>query len=166
MMSSLWFQSDIYFQATAAVRGSSPSSSKEMSSSSPQAPMAYEIPACPLSSSEGNMGCLKLWLLSLVKWNQSVKRFCFHGWKSGRWKPYPEIWNTWLSFCPIVSSECTAALFWRNHVCRRGRIKLHYLNESLAIWPRLSSKKRSKTVGKLSDFMYAIPFIYEQLNYR
>lgn len=105
MMSSLWFQSDIYLKATAAVRGSSHSSSKEMSSSSPQAPTAYEIPECPLSSWEGNMVSRLLEALIIIfnKWNQSVKRFCFHGWESGRWKPYPEIWNTWLSFCPIVS---------------------------------------------------------------
>ncbi|XP_032060148.1 LOW QUALITY PROTEIN: GTPase-activating Rap/Ran-GAP domain-like protein 3 [Aythya fuligula] len=49
-------RSDIYFKATAAIRGSSHSSSKEMSSSSPQAPStAYEIPECPLSSSEGEV---------------------------------------------------------------------------------------------------------------
>jgi len=54
-MSYLSFQSDIYFKATAAVSGSSDSSSKEMSSSSPQTPTAYEIPECPLSSLEGNV---------------------------------------------------------------------------------------------------------------
>ncbi|XP_035197732.1 GTPase-activating Rap/Ran-GAP domain-like protein 3 isoform X9 [Oxyura jamaicensis] len=49
-------RSDIYFKATAAVRGSSHSSSKEMSSrSSPQTPTAYEMPECPLSSSEGEV---------------------------------------------------------------------------------------------------------------
>ncbi|XP_064324471.1 GTPase-activating Rap/Ran-GAP domain-like protein 3 isoform X7 [Phalacrocorax carbo] len=47
-------RSDIYFKATAAVSGSSDSSSKEMSSrSSPQTPTAYEMPECPLSSLEG-----------------------------------------------------------------------------------------------------------------
>lgn len=52
----LSFQSDIYFKATAAVSGSSDSSSKEMSSrSSPQTPTAYDMPECPLSSVEGNM---------------------------------------------------------------------------------------------------------------
>lgn len=55
-MSYLSFQSDIYFKATAAVSGSSDSSSKEMSSrSSPQTPTAYEMPESPLSSLEGNM---------------------------------------------------------------------------------------------------------------
>ncbi|XP_052525381.1 GTPase-activating Rap/Ran-GAP domain-like protein 3 isoform X13 [Tympanuchus pallidicinctus] len=47
-------RSDIYFKATAAVSGSSHSSSKEMSSrSSPQTPAAYDMPECSLSSSEG-----------------------------------------------------------------------------------------------------------------
>ena len=56
MISSLPFQSDIYFKATAAVSGSSHSSSKEMSSrSSPQTPTAYDMLECSLSSSEGNM---------------------------------------------------------------------------------------------------------------
>lgn len=56
MMSSLSFQSDIYFKATAAVSGSSHSSSKEMNStSSLQTPTAYDMPECSLSSSEGNM---------------------------------------------------------------------------------------------------------------
>lgn len=56
MMSYLSFQSDIYFKATAAVSGSSVSSSKEMSSrGSPQTPTAYEMPEYPLSSLEGNM---------------------------------------------------------------------------------------------------------------
>ncbi|POI33810.1 hypothetical protein CIB84_002438 [Bambusicola thoracicus] len=48
-------RSDIYFKATAAVSGSSHSSSKEMSSrSSPQTPTAYDMPECS-PSSEGNM---------------------------------------------------------------------------------------------------------------
>ncbi|XP_040504963.1 GTPase-activating Rap/Ran-GAP domain-like protein 3 isoform X43 [Gallus gallus] len=47
-------RSDIYFKATAAVSGSSHSSSKEMSSrSSPQTPTAYDMLECSLSSSEG-----------------------------------------------------------------------------------------------------------------
>lgn len=56
MMGYLSFQSDIYFKATAAVSGSSDSSSKEMSSkSSPQTPTAYEKPELPLPSLEGNV---------------------------------------------------------------------------------------------------------------
>lgn len=56
MITYLSFQSDIYFKATAAVSGSSDSSSKEMSSrSSPQTPTAYEMPECAPSSLEGNM---------------------------------------------------------------------------------------------------------------
>ncbi|KAJ7415600.1 GTPase-activating Rap/Ran-GAP domain-like protein 3 isoform X4 [Willisornis vidua] len=49
-------RSDIYFKASAAVSGSSDSSSKEMSSkSSPQTPTAYEKSECPLSSPEGEV---------------------------------------------------------------------------------------------------------------
>lgn len=55
-MGYLSFQSDIYFKATAAVSGSSDSSSKEMSSrSSPQTPTAYEKPEFPLPSLEGSV---------------------------------------------------------------------------------------------------------------
>lgn len=56
MMGYLSFQSDIYFKATAAVSGSSDSSSKEMSSKSPpQTPTAYEKPEFPVPSLEGNV---------------------------------------------------------------------------------------------------------------
>uniref|UniRef100_A0A8C3CWB1 GTPase-activating Rap/Ran-GAP domain-like protein 3 n=1 Tax=Cairina moschata TaxID=8855 RepID=A0A8C3CWB1_CAIMO len=58
-------RSDIYFKATAAVTGSSHSSSKEMSSSSPQTPTAYEIPECPLSSSEGEVPGKNLYKIPL-----------------------------------------------------------------------------------------------------
>ncbi|NXC18777.1 GARL3 protein, partial [Corythaeola cristata] len=59
-------RSDIYFKATAAVSGSSDSSSKEMSSrSSPQTPTAYEMPECPLSSLEGEVPCKKLFKIPL-----------------------------------------------------------------------------------------------------
>uniref|UniRef100_A0A8B9T7C6 GTPase-activating Rap/Ran-GAP domain-like protein 3 n=1 Tax=Anas platyrhynchos TaxID=8839 RepID=A0A8B9T7C6_ANAPL len=57
-------RSDIYFKATAAVTGSSHSSSKEMSSSSPQTPTAYEIPECPLSS-EGEVPGKNLYKIPL-----------------------------------------------------------------------------------------------------
>ncbi|XP_040387374.1 GTPase-activating Rap/Ran-GAP domain-like protein 3 isoform X13 [Cygnus olor] len=59
-------RSDIYFKATAAVRGSSYSSSKEMSSrSSPQTPTAYEMAECPLSSSEGEIPGKNLYKIPL-----------------------------------------------------------------------------------------------------
>ncbi|XP_050570482.1 GTPase-activating Rap/Ran-GAP domain-like protein 3 isoform X43 [Cygnus atratus] len=59
-------RSDIYFKATAAVRGSSHSSSKEMSSrSSPQTPTAYEMAECPLSSSEGEIPGKNLYKIPL-----------------------------------------------------------------------------------------------------
>ncbi|OXB73965.1 UNVERIFIED_CONTAM: hypothetical protein H355_010238 [Colinus virginianus] len=59
-------RSDIYFKATAAVSGSSHSSSKEMSSrSSPQTPTAYEMPECSLSSSEGEVPCKNLYKIPL-----------------------------------------------------------------------------------------------------
>ncbi|XP_025946036.1 GTPase-activating Rap/Ran-GAP domain-like protein 3 isoform X5 [Apteryx rowi] len=59
-------RSDIYFKATAAVSGSSNSSSKEMSSrSSPQTPIAYEMPECPLSSLEGEVPCKNLYKIPL-----------------------------------------------------------------------------------------------------
>ncbi|XP_074968060.1 GTPase-activating Rap/Ran-GAP domain-like protein 3 isoform X6 [Phalacrocorax aristotelis] len=59
-------RSDIYFKATAAVSGSSDSSSKEMSSrSSPQTPTAYEMPECPLSSLEGDVPCKNLYKIPL-----------------------------------------------------------------------------------------------------
>ncbi|KAM6371885.1 GTPase-activating Rap/Ran-GAP domain-like protein 3 isoform 3-T3 [Pluvialis apricaria] len=59
-------RSDIYFKATAAVSGSSDSSSKEMSSrSSPQTPTAYEMPECPLSSLEGEVPCKNLYKIPL-----------------------------------------------------------------------------------------------------
>ncbi|XP_017693917.1 PREDICTED: GTPase-activating Rap/Ran-GAP domain-like protein 3 isoform X1 [Lepidothrix coronata] len=59
-------RSDIYFKATAAVSGSSDSSSKEMSSkSSPQTPTAYEKPECPLSSLEGEIPCRNLYKIPL-----------------------------------------------------------------------------------------------------
>ncbi|XP_062446991.1 GTPase-activating Rap/Ran-GAP domain-like protein 3 isoform X2 [Rhea pennata] len=59
-------RSDIYFKATAAVSGSSNSSSKEMSSrSSPQTPIAYEIPECPLSSLEDEVPCKNLYKIPL-----------------------------------------------------------------------------------------------------
>ncbi|NXW48285.1 GARL3 protein, partial [Nyctiprogne leucopyga] len=59
-------RSDIYFKATAAVSGSSDSSSKEMSSrSSPQTPTAYEMPECPLSSVEGEVPCKNLYKIPL-----------------------------------------------------------------------------------------------------
>nr|XP_047906961.1 GTPase-activating Rap/Ran-GAP domain-like protein 3 isoform X14 [Anser cygnoides] len=59
-------RSDIYFKATAAVRGSSHSSSKEMSSrSSPQTPTACEMAECPLSSSEGEISGKNLYKIPL-----------------------------------------------------------------------------------------------------
>ncbi|KAM6399832.1 GTPase-activating Rap/Ran-GAP domain-like protein 3 isoform 3-T3 [Rhynochetos jubatus] len=59
-------RSDIYFKATAAVSGSSDSSSKELSSrSSPQTPTAYEMPECPLSSLEGEVPCKNLYKIPL-----------------------------------------------------------------------------------------------------
>ncbi|KAM6337452.1 GTPase-activating Rap/Ran-GAP domain-like protein 3 isoform 4-T5 [Alca torda] len=59
-------RSDIYFKATAAVSGSSDSSSKEKSSrSSPQTPTAYETPECPLSSLEGEVPCKNLYKIPL-----------------------------------------------------------------------------------------------------
>ncbi|XP_063208881.1 GTPase-activating Rap/Ran-GAP domain-like protein 3 isoform X9 [Chroicocephalus ridibundus] len=59
-------RSDIYFKATAAVSGSSDSSSKEKSSrSSPQTPTAYEMPECPLSSLEGEVPCKNLYKIPL-----------------------------------------------------------------------------------------------------
>ncbi|NWU46893.1 GARL3 protein, partial [Dromas ardeola] len=59
-------RSDIYFKATAAVSGSSDSSSKEKSSrSSPQTPTAYEMPECPLSSIEGEVPCKNLYKIPL-----------------------------------------------------------------------------------------------------
>ncbi|NXF05879.1 GARL3 protein, partial [Smithornis capensis] len=59
-------RSDIYFKATAAVSGSSDSSSKEMSlKSSPQTPTAYENPECPLSSLEGEVPCKNLYKIPL-----------------------------------------------------------------------------------------------------
>uniref|UniRef100_A0A8C4UYI8 GTPase-activating Rap/Ran-GAP domain-like protein 3 n=1 Tax=Falco tinnunculus TaxID=100819 RepID=A0A8C4UYI8_FALTI len=59
-------RSDIYFKATAAVSGSSDSSSKEMSSrSSPQTPTAYEMPECPPSSLEGEVPCKNLYKIPL-----------------------------------------------------------------------------------------------------
>ncbi|XP_052525378.1 GTPase-activating Rap/Ran-GAP domain-like protein 3 isoform X10 [Tympanuchus pallidicinctus] len=61
-------RSDIYFKATAAVSGSSHSSSKEMSSrSSPQTPAAYDMPECSLSSSEvsGEVTCKNLYKIPL-----------------------------------------------------------------------------------------------------
>ncbi|XP_074702378.1 GTPase-activating Rap/Ran-GAP domain-like protein 3 isoform X6 [Strix aluco] len=59
-------RSDIYFKATAAVSGSSDSSSKEMSSrSSPQTPTADEMPECPLSSLEGEVPCKNLYKIPL-----------------------------------------------------------------------------------------------------
>ncbi|XP_021269880.1 GTPase-activating Rap/Ran-GAP domain-like protein 3 isoform X4 [Numida meleagris] len=59
-------RSDIYFKATAAVSGSSRSSSKEISSrSSPQTPTAYEMPECSLSSSEGEVPCKNLYKIPL-----------------------------------------------------------------------------------------------------
>uniref|UniRef100_A0A8C0FFV4 GTPase-activating Rap/Ran-GAP domain-like protein 3 n=1 Tax=Bubo bubo TaxID=30461 RepID=A0A8C0FFV4_BUBBB len=62
----LHLASDIYFKATAAVSGSSDSSSKEMSSrSSPQTPTADEMPECPLSSLEGEVPCKNLYKIPL-----------------------------------------------------------------------------------------------------
>ncbi|NXX97613.1 GARL3 protein, partial [Centropus bengalensis] len=59
-------RSDIYFKANAAVSGTSDSSSKELSSrNSPQTPTAYEIPECPLSSSEGEVPCKNLYKIPL-----------------------------------------------------------------------------------------------------
>ncbi|XP_061867322.1 GTPase-activating Rap/Ran-GAP domain-like protein 3 isoform X6 [Colius striatus] len=59
-------RSDIYFKATAAVSGSSDSSSKEMSSrSSPETLTAYEMPECPLSSLEGDVPCKNLYKIPL-----------------------------------------------------------------------------------------------------
>ncbi|XP_009080063.1 PREDICTED: GTPase-activating Rap/Ran-GAP domain-like protein 3, partial [Acanthisitta chloris] len=58
-------RSDIYFKATAAVSGSSDSSSKEMSSRSSQTPMVYEKPECPLSSLEGEVPCKNLYKIPL-----------------------------------------------------------------------------------------------------
>ncbi|XP_046757644.1 GTPase-activating Rap/Ran-GAP domain-like protein 3 isoform X35 [Gallus gallus] len=61
-------RSDIYFKATAAVSGSSHSSSKEMSSrSSPQTPTAYDMLECSLSSSEvsGEVACKNLYKIPL-----------------------------------------------------------------------------------------------------
>lgn len=63
-MSSLSFQSDIYFKATAAVSGSSNSSSKETSSnSSPRTPTSHEMPEFPSSSAEGKVLLGLGWLL-------------------------------------------------------------------------------------------------------
>ncbi|KAJ7425270.1 hypothetical protein BTVI_03672 [Pitangus sulphuratus] len=59
-------RSDIYFQATAAVSGSSDSSSKEITSkSSPQTPTAFEKLECPLSSLEGEVPCRNLYKIPL-----------------------------------------------------------------------------------------------------
>uniref|UniRef100_A0A803Y9D2 GTPase activating Rap/RanGAP domain like 3 n=1 Tax=Meleagris gallopavo TaxID=9103 RepID=A0A803Y9D2_MELGA len=59
-------RSDIYFKATAAVSGSSHSSSKEMNStSSLQTPTAYDMPECSLSSSEGEVTCKNLYKIPL-----------------------------------------------------------------------------------------------------
>uniref|UniRef100_A0A674GMT2 GTPase activating Rap/RanGAP domain like 3 n=1 Tax=Taeniopygia guttata TaxID=59729 RepID=A0A674GMT2_TAEGU len=59
-------RSDIYFKATAAVSGSSDSSSKEMSSkSSPQTPTAYEKPELPLPSVEDEAPCKNLYKIPL-----------------------------------------------------------------------------------------------------
>ncbi|XP_066057584.1 GTPase-activating Rap/Ran-GAP domain-like protein 3 isoform X2 [Chamaea fasciata] len=59
-------RSDIYFKATAAVSGSSDSSSKEMSSkSSPQTPTASEKPEFPLPSLEGEVPCKNLYKIPL-----------------------------------------------------------------------------------------------------
>lgn len=93
MRSYLSFQSDIYFKATAAVSGSSDSSSKEMGSkSSPQTPTAYEKPEFPLPSLEGNVAA---WImisnrsnsyhisLQLIFSNDG-KKMWVPTWKSGR----------------------------------------------------------------------------------
>ncbi|XP_030317256.1 GTPase-activating Rap/Ran-GAP domain-like protein 3 [Calypte anna] len=59
-------RSDIYFKATAAVSGSSDSSSLETCSvSSPPTPTAYEVPECPLSSLEGESSCKSLYKIPL-----------------------------------------------------------------------------------------------------
>ncbi|XP_057238907.1 GTPase-activating Rap/Ran-GAP domain-like protein 3 isoform X3 [Malurus melanocephalus] len=59
-------RSDIYFKATAAVSGSSDSSSKEMSSkSSPQTPTAYEKPEFSPPSLEGEVPCKNLYKIPL-----------------------------------------------------------------------------------------------------
>uniref|UniRef100_A0A8C5U4S0 GTPase-activating Rap/Ran-GAP domain-like protein 3 n=1 Tax=Malurus cyaneus samueli TaxID=2593467 RepID=A0A8C5U4S0_9PASS len=129
-------RSDIYFKATAAVSGSSDSSSKEMSSkSSPQTPTAYEKPEFSPPSLEGEVPCKNLYKIPLSNLvGRSIER-------------------------PLKSPLASKVITTTTSSGIASLPVMHSLSLSRVEMKEIANRTRKELLGKLSSFFSVILFI-------